>query len=64
MIEKLYYLCTCMLYKIQLKILKKTNMNDKHTSSYVHVDIKICNEVVKILSYPLKNETLNKLLLS
>lgn len=58
MIEKLYHLCTCMLYKIQLKILKKkTNMNDKHTSSYVHVDIKICNDVVKILSYPLKNET-------
>lgn len=33
-------------------IKKKTNMNDKHTSSYVHVDIKICNDVVKILSYP------------
>lgn len=31
--------------------IKKTNMNDKHTSSYVHVDIKICNDVVKILSY-------------
>lgn len=37
--------------------IKKTNMNDKHTSSYVHVDIKICNDVAKILSYPLKNET-------
>lgn len=49
MIEKLYYLCTCMLYKIQLKILKKTNMNDKQ---HFHVDIKICNDVVKILSYP------------
>lgn len=52
MIEKLYYLCTYMLYKIQLKILKKPNMNDKHTSSYVHVNIKICNDVVKILRYP------------
>lgn len=29
--------------------IKKTNMNDKQ---HFHVDIKICNDVVKILSYP------------
>lgn len=29
-----------MIYKIQLKNIKKSNMTDKHTSSYVRVDIR------------------------
>lgn len=31
--------------------IKKINMNDKYILLYVYVDIKICNDVVKIFSY-------------